>query len=108
MHNKKLKKAFPHLDRLANYLTGRGWEGTDELTTLLKEADEKIKKIEQKAFSDILAKLEGSYSKEAQQWSEDDMHDTLGEHIKTTKVEQRKALMEYKRIRRTIEKITIL
>lgn len=105
MQNKKLKKALPHLDRLANYLTNRGWEGANELTPILEKADRKIKEIEQEAFSDVLARLEGSFFREAQQWAEDDMYDRSGEHIKTTKVEQRKAVMEYKRIERTIEKL---
>lgn len=105
MQNRKFRKALPHLDRLEHYLSKRGWEGANELTTILEKADRKIKEIEQEAISSVLARLEGSYSREARQWAEDDMYDRANEHIKTTKVEQRKAMMEYKRIDRTIEKL---
>ncbi len=104
MRTRKLKDAFRYVDRLAHYLAGRGWEGANELTTILESANQKIKEIEQKAIADIFAQLE-AYSGEARQWAEDDMHDRSEEHIKTTKVEQRKAMMEYKRIGRTIEKL---
>ncbi len=105
MTTRSLKNAFPHLDRLAHYLAGRGWEGADDLPKLLNEATDKVERIEREVLTAILNRLENFYAAEARRWAEDQKKDTLGIHVKTTRVQQRKALMEYQRIQRTIEKI---
>jgi hypothetical protein len=105
MQTRKLTKAFPLVDRLAHYLTGREWESAPELTAILSKADRKIKEIEQRAISDVIARLKGSYSEEARLWAENKRTDMSGNHVKATRVEQRKAAMELKRIERTIAKL---
>lgn len=105
MTTRKLKNAFPHLDRLEHYLSGRGWEGADDLTKMLKEATDKVERIEQIALTTILNRLENFYAEEARKWAEDRQKDALNSHVRTTRVKQRKALVEYQRIMRTVEKI---
>ncbi len=105
MTTRKLKNAFPPLDRLAHYLTGRGWEGAEDLTKLFKEANEQIEKIEREALTTILNRLENFYAEEARKWAENRQEDVLGNHVRTTRVKQRKALVEYQRIMRTVGKI---
>lgn len=105
MTTRKLKNAFPHLDRLGHYLSKRGWEGTGDLTKILKEATNKVERIEREVLTAILNRLENFYAEEARKWAEDQHKDALGSHIKTTRVKQRKALVEYQRIMRTVEKI---
>lgn len=105
MTTKKLKNSFLHLDRLEHYLTGRGWEGADDLTKLLKEAIDKVERIEREVLDAILNRLDNFYAIEARLWAEDQHKDALGNHVRTTRVKQRKALVEYQRIQRTIEKI---
>ncbi len=105
MLTKKLNDAFVHTDRLANYLEKREWDQAGSLVAILEKANNDIEDIVSVAISDVLIWLEGSYSSEARQWSEDEMYDLGGEHVRITKVEQRKAAMELKRIERTITKL---
>lgn len=105
MTTRKLKNALSHLDRLEHYLFKRGWEGANDLTRVLKEATDKVERIEREALETILNRLENFYADEAQTWAEDQRTDALGNHVKTTRVKQRKALVEYQRIERTIEKL---
>ncbi len=105
MTTRKLKNALPHLDRLEHYLSQRGWEGANDLTQMLKEATNKIERIERIALAAILNRLENFYAEEARKWAEDQHKDALDNPVRTTRVKQRKALVEYQRIRRTVEKI---
>ena len=105
MLTKKLNEAFKHTDRLANYLENREWDDALRLVAILEKANNEVEDIVSVAISDVLIWLEGSYSTEARQWSNDEMYDLSGVHVRVTKVEQRKAAMELKRIERTIAKL---
>ena len=105
MLTKKLNDAYIHTDRLANYLEKREWDAALGLVEILERANSDVEDIVSVAISDVLSWLEGSYLDEAKQWSNDEMYDFSGTHVRITKVEQRKAAMELKRIERTIAKL---
>jgi F0F1-type ATP synthase membrane subunit b/b' len=89
-------------------LDKRDWNGAAELTAILEQADKEIEQIVDKAISDVLAKLQGSYLEEAQTWADNQMTNANGDPIRIRRDEQRKAQTEVNRIRRTINKLQSL
>jgi hypothetical protein len=105
MLTKKLHNAYKETEKLADFLEKREWERTDELVGILDRAEREIKAIQDKAVGDVLAKLQGSYLREATAWANNEMTDLDRKPIKINKVERAKAQTELKRIQKVINKL---
>jgi len=105
MLTKKLTQADKELSKLTDFLVNRDWCNAKELDEILTEANKEVERIQDRAVSDVLAKLQGSYSEEARCWVENKMTGWKGEPVKINAAEQRKARTEYNRMQRTINKL---
>lgn len=105
MLTRKLHTAYKITEKLVAFLEKREWENSNELLAILEHADEKIEAIVEKAISDVLETLRGSYSEEAQAWANNEITNTTGKPVKITKAEQRKARVEANKIKDTITKL---
>ncbi len=105
MLTKKLNQAYAHTKKLVDFLKGRDWDNADELTYILEKADKDIDQIVGKAISDVLVKLQGSYSEEAENWAANTMTDANRKPIIISAKERRVAQTEAKKIKTTIKYI---
>lgn len=105
MQTKKLKKAYQETSKLCDFLIPREWYDSPELCGILERADVEISQIVEKAISDVLVKLQGSYTEEARNWAENKQTDINGNPVVITRREQAKAQTELKRINTTVAKL---
>ena len=108
MMTRKLHQAYKVTSLLVAFLEKREWENSYELTSILETADDEIDKISNKAINDVIAKLESSYLEEAKLWASNEQSNILGEPIKISKVEQRSAQTEMRKIQKTINELKAL
>jgi hypothetical protein len=102
MLTRKLTQANKETGKLVDFLIKRDWDNSHELATILENAEKEIERIQDKAISDVLVKLQGSYTEESLCWAENKMTNSMGNPVKITVAEQRKAKTEFNRIQKTI------
>lgn len=105
MRTRHLHQAYRETSKLVDFLVPREWYDSPELCGILERADNEIGKIVEKAISDVLAKLQGSYCEEAHSWAEGTMTTMGGKVIKTTARERQQASADLKRIKATTAKL---
>ena len=105
MLTRKLRLAYQETEKLVEFLEKREWDNSTELLSILDRADLDIDGIVTKAISEVLIKLQGSYSQEAETWSRNEMTNISGAPIKISASEQKKALTTFNKINKTVEKL---
>lgn len=105
MLTKRLNQANAHTQKLVDFLKNRDWDSASELTDILEKADKDIENIVEKAISDVLGKLQGSYSEEAEGWAANTMTGVNGKPIRISRSEQREAQVEANKIKIAIKHI---